>query len=265
MLSTLFKKQQAAVSSWTTCMLSTLFENSKRQSLHGQLVCYQHFRKTASGSFFTSILYVSIFERQQVTAYLLEQLVCYCTLENGKWRSLHEQLVRKTESGSFFMSILYVSIFGRQQVAAYLLEQLVCYCSLENGKWRSLHEQLVRKTASGGLFMSSLYGKRQVAVSSWAACTLVFLENSKWKLLYLSNLCIPNNNANGIPLEKSCGEVCILSFSSDILVKEECVTLLDVIQKSEMFISSLSTDVNQFFSSLSADVNHFPSPVLVLM
>ena len=107
-----FGKRQAAVSSWTTYMLSTLLKtasgsllmdnlyiintskkNSKQQSLHGQLACYQHFLKTASGSFFMSTLYVSIFGRQQVAAYLFEQLVCYCYLENDKWQLLYKQFV----------------------------------------------------------------------------------------------------------------------------------------------------------------------------
>ena len=69
------KKQQAAVSSWTTCMLSTLF------------------LKMVSGNFLMSSLYVSIFGRQQVAAYLFEQLVCYCSLEDNKWQLLYEQLV----------------------------------------------------------------------------------------------------------------------------------------------------------------------------
>ena len=167
-----------AISSW---YFMGIFEKTASGSLHGQLVCYQHFLKTASGGLFMSSLY----GKRQVAA----SSWAACTLvflEDSKWQLIYLSnlcviVPLKTASGSFFMSNLWV--FGN--------------------KWRTLHEQLV---------CFNILWRQQVAVSSWAACMLLTpLKGSKWRPLYLSSLCIPNNNvysANGIPSEKSRGEVC---------------------------------------------------------
>ena len=99
------------------------------------------------------------------------------------------------------------------------------------------------------------------------------LNGSKWRPLYLSSLCIPNNNvysANGIPFRKvPWGSLLFYPFQAISWLEQKCVTVLGKIQKSEMFISSHSTNVNHFpvsvlmsiisFSSLRTDVNHLSS------
>ena len=155
-----FEKQQAAVSSWATCVLLLSLKNSQRQPLHEQLVCHCYLWKIASDSLFMSNLCVIVtFEKKQAAVSSCATSSYWHLWKNSKRRSLHAQLV--------------------------------CYCYIwKNSKCQYLHEQLICygyfwKTTSGGLFMSNLYvidtfKKQQAAVSSWETCVLLLsLKNSK--------------------------------------------------------------------------------------
>ncbi|CAI8615369.1 unnamed protein product [Vicia faba] len=102
------------------------------------------------------------------------------------------------------------------------------------------------------------------------------LKDSKWRLLYLSSLCIPNNNvysANDISSENPVGKFVFFPFQAISWLKKKCISVLGEIHKSEMFISSLSTDANHLpvsvlmsiisFSNHTADVNRL-LPISVL-
>ena len=171
-------KQQAAVSSWATCMLFISVEKTASDGLFMSNLCViETFEKTASGGLFMSNLCVIVLLKNSKRRSLHEQLVCYRYLwKNSKRWSLHEQLVCycslekqqaavsswatcmllfswKTASDGLFMSNLYVIVTFENNKRQSLHEKLVCYCSLE---------------------------KQQAAVSSRATCVLLIsLRNSK--------------------------------------------------------------------------------------